>query len=82
LAGVLPRTYPFGAALLLSPERGPGTLAALHLRHVPDADLVSDVAAEPSMIPLPLFAALARMRPALLSLPAGTRSRLSVEVSA
>ncbi|MEO7063117.1 MAG: beta-ketoacyl synthase chain length factor [Dokdonella sp.] len=90
LAGVLPAAMPFGAALVINPERGPRTLATLRLRHLPHAanlaPLPSNHAAVIEAAPiangLPLFSLLARSTTGEVQLPNGIATSLSIEVLA
>lgn len=90
LTGVLPAAMPFGAALVISPQRGPRTLATLRLRHLPHvaqsaplpANHAAFVEATPIANGLPLFSALARCAAGQMQLPNGAATSLSIEVLA
>ncbi len=90
LADVLPAAMPFGAALVISAQRGPRTLATLRLRHQPHAaqpaplpaGQAAFVDAAPIANGLPLFTALARSAASHIQLPCGAATSLSIEVLA
>lgn len=88
LGDVLQATAPFAVALLLNHERGPRTLATLHLRHEPQgvppdavpAPFAPLAASNPTAANVMLFAALARGEPASLRLRNGAATALAIEV--
>ncbi|HEY6941087.1 beta-ketoacyl synthase chain length factor [Dokdonella sp.] len=74
----------YGAAFVLSPERGPRTLAALRLRHDGSAADGDGPDARGAWLgaALPLLDALAHGRAARIGLPAGRGAALAIEVLA
>lgn len=90
LADVLQATAPFAVALLLNHERGPRTLATLHLCHesqsVPADAIATPFApladSNPIAACVMLFAALARGEPASLRLRNGAATALAIKVGA
>lgn len=90
LADLRPIADPFGVALALSPQPGPGRIAELRVERVPGRSLPESTCADakldyvrehnPSARLLPLLEALARRQPAqiVLSLPSGGQLKVDV----
>jgi len=73
----------WGIAMVLSPQRGPHTLATLRLRHVEVADASAlPTTGTPFASALPMFAALARGDGGEMRIASGRATALSIEVLA